>query len=219
MWEKKHDVNALVRAASTFRQQEKYLNFAALAEHHKEGIDFTRDIIARNSLISIIAPHGGTLEAGTSEIAEILAGENLSLYCFNSNLEHGDKTLRISSIRFDDPECLGLLGRIAVTIHGSVDTRVGVFVGGRNDFLQKEIIKLIKSHDILSSQDKLFPGTNTRNICNRCTSGEGVQLEFSLGFREKILAGLRTHDFDSNSKYFDCLHAIRTFLSRLPNAA
>jgi phage replication-related protein YjqB (UPF0714/DUF867 family) len=62
--------------------QDKYRSFAELRESECEGIDFRICITDRAEPVAIIAPHGGKIESGTSEIATAIAGDCYSLYCF-----------------------------------------------------------------------------------------------------------------------------------------
>jgi len=87
----------------------------------------------------VVAPHGGGIEPGTSEIADGIADEELSLDAFEGLKSNGNKDLHITSTRFDEPTCLILIGRsdVVVTIHGenSEADGEGVFLGGLDDDL------------------------------------------------------------------------------------
>ena len=74
----------------------KYASFAELALHEADGRDFRVVRIDRpGSTVAILAPHGGRIEAGTSEIAELIAGTEHSLFCFE-----GLKTDALNKYRF-----------------------------------------------------------------------------------------------------------------------
>ena len=61
---------------------DKYHNFNQLLSSEKKNIDFRRRVKQRNSGWLIIAPHGGGIEPGTSELAAAIARFNYSLYTF-----------------------------------------------------------------------------------------------------------------------------------------
>ena len=66
-----------------------YRSYGELKEHEKEGEDYqivsvTQD---RDPRVALIAPHGGQIEPGTSEIAENVAGDAFVLYSFQGSKE------------------------------------------------------------------------------------------------------------------------------------
>lgn len=82
---------------------DNYGNFDELRRGEWNGINFRVSLTKRNSSVAIIAPHGGWIEPGTSEIGAAVAGDDCNLYCFEGlrNRPHGD--LHITSHRFDEP--------------------------------------------------------------------------------------------------------------------
>jgi phage replication-related protein YjqB (UPF0714/DUF867 family) len=68
-----------------------------------------------------IAPHGGRIEPGTSEIAALIAGESYNLHRFEGRKPPGQNAvLHITSHHFDEPRALNLARkcRIVLGIHG-----------------------------------------------------------------------------------------------------
>jgi phage replication-related protein YjqB (UPF0714/DUF867 family) len=62
-----------------------YKNFAELARNEIEGVDYSISFVVRgNGSLLIAAPHAGVIEVGTSSISELIAGEDHSLYQFES---------------------------------------------------------------------------------------------------------------------------------------
>ena len=105
---------------------DQYSNFADLAAHERLGTDYRILVHDCGSMIAVIAPHGGRIEPGTSEIAGAVAGNDLSLYSFEGirrGRAHGE--LHITSPRFDEPQALGLVAAVetAIAIHGRADTK------------------------------------------------------------------------------------------------
>src|SRR5215831_7654946 len=113
-----------------------YPNFATLEQHERAGKDYRLSARRAEPTFAIVAPHGGDIEAGTTEIANAIAGERWSFYTFEGLKPSGNRTLHITSTHFDEPVCLVVLGVTsrAVTIHGEESeddgTSEGVFVGG-----------------------------------------------------------------------------------------
>ncbi len=148
----------------------------------------------KHSAYAIIAPHGGKIEPGTAEIAESIAGTDLSLYIFKATSKSKpDITLHITSTNFDEPECLDLLKytETALAIHGAkdpeTDPKERVWVGGNlhNEFkphLERELSPL----NLFVGINSDFTGTSPKNICNRGTSYQGMQLELSRALRDRL---------------------------------
>jgi phage replication-related protein YjqB (UPF0714/DUF867 family) len=81
-----------------------------------------------------------------------------------------------------------------VTIHGeeSDDEGEGVFVGGRDAALGACIGDLLTAQgfNVRKHPDPNLQGLDPKNICNRGTTGAGVQLELSLAVRETLFQSL-----------------------------
>jgi phage replication-related protein YjqB (UPF0714/DUF867 family) len=58
---------------------DRYATFDALRSAHEEGRDFRVEWRLGVSGIAVMAPHGGGIEPGTSEVARALAGFQHSL--------------------------------------------------------------------------------------------------------------------------------------------
>jgi phage replication-related protein YjqB (UPF0714/DUF867 family) len=200
--------------------KDKYTNFAGLIESESEGRDFRRIIQPRNSAITVIAPHGGGIEPGTSEIATALASSEFSLYCFEGLKAKGNyEALHITGTNFDDPECLELTvkSRIVLAIHGCNDEDKVVYVGGRNENLKVQIIEVLKGAGFRAEEDvSNHSGRDTRNICNRGVHNGGVQLEISEGLRLAMFRGLKRAERQITKPSCDIfVHAIRRVLLEL----
>jgi phage replication-related protein YjqB (UPF0714/DUF867 family) len=135
----------------------------------------------RNSRAAIIAPHGGTIEAVTSKLAEAAAGASFSWYCFEG-LDENWGSLHITSSNFDEPQCLTLIAScdIVVAIHGRKDAGdpATIFVGGLDKVRQVVVCLELKSEGFLASTASTkFSGRDRSNICNRGLQRMGVQLD------------------------------------------
>jgi len=99
-------VSSNVRAKNT----DIYSTFAELKSAEQEGEAF-RVVIRKQEKIKtvIIAPHGGGIEQGTSEIAEKLADKDLSLAMFEGIKRNANRELHITSTNFDEPRCLSIV--------------------------------------------------------------------------------------------------------------
>jgi phage replication-related protein YjqB (UPF0714/DUF867 family) len=174
-----------------------YKNFAALSKAQREHLDFVRKVKRRWSRYAIIAPHGGGIEPGTSELAKAIAGWNHSYYSFEGIKLSGNELLHITSTQFDEPKCVALLGRvdIAIAVHGCEGTDAVVQVGGLHSALGKYMLDALNAAGISAVMaDTNLAGLQPDNICNRGRSGMGLQMELSTGLRRSMFKGLNRKD-------------------------
>lgn len=174
-------------------RKETYQNFAALRRVEVAGVDYAIRVIRRRSDVALVAPHGGGIEPGTSEIAAAIAGETYSLYRFEGLRPAGNGALHITSAHFDEPECLALIAMAStvVTVHGCKDREPGdrtVYVGGLDETMRHAIGAALAESGFAVALDTVHPGRDPRNVCNRGRAGRGVQLEIALSLRHELLA-------------------------------
>jgi phage replication-related protein YjqB (UPF0714/DUF867 family) len=175
-----------------------YRSFEELGETETEDVDFRVLIVKREkSGIVIVAPHGGAIEPGTSEVATAVAGNEMSLALFEGiKTGGGNRRLHLTSTRFDEPRCLELVMAAAavVAIHGEASAEPAVFLGGRDHRLGAQLKAALKRHghavEVHGNRD--LHGLSENNICNRGRSGAGVQLELSRGLRRIFFRSLTT---------------------------
>lgn len=169
-----------------------YASFSELRARHREGVDFDRVLVSRpQSDVIVIAPHGGRLENHTDEIAQAVAGDDFSLYCFRSRLGRYTPNLHITSHRFDDPDCVSMLAthRWAVAVHGCSTAGERLFLGGRDEPLIEELARSLVQAGIRTDvTGHPYPGKHPDNIVNRTRAGMGVQVEMSMPLRRSAAA-------------------------------
>jgi phage replication-related protein YjqB (UPF0714/DUF867 family) len=136
--------------------------------------------------VLIIAPHGGRIERGTSQLAALIAGDEFSLYRFEGFKPlQQNRDLHITSHNFDEPVALRLASRSTITlgIHGCKGKRA-IFVGGLDLTLKHGLTRALKQAGFpASSRRHEFPATHPLNICNRGKRAAGAQLEITLDLR------------------------------------
>lgn len=193
--------------------------------------DFSRDLVYTGSKVALVAIHGGDLEPGTAELAEVLSGERFSRYIFRSHIGVNDFSIWLTSAKFNDPELIALLGRsmTAISIHGCKDARkmgqpIDLFVGGRNQPAAQVLMNALTEVGVRVERDMIFPGLHRSNPCNLGRLGEGIQLEMTSSFREEIirfLAFSRLGGFDSTtseSRIAKFVGVMNGFLEALENS-
>lgn len=173
---------------------DKYRSFKHLAV--QEAPESFRIIsVPRRSKVAVIAPHGGAIEAGTSEVARSVAGAELSLYLFEGRKAAGNRDLHITSTNFDEPQGLALVeqSEAVLAMHGEGnDKEAVVYLGGRADDLGAVLKDRLEAagFDVRTHESPELQGLHTANICNRGTSGAGVQLELSKALRQQFFPSL-----------------------------
>jgi phage replication-related protein YjqB (UPF0714/DUF867 family) len=168
---------------------DKYTSFAEL-EAGGESAELDYNITVREraqSGVLIVAPHGGSIENGTTELADLVAGDDYSLFAFNGLKPRGrNRDLHITSHNFDHPECLALAARHAVVlgVHGCKGESSQVYVGGLDDELTALLTARLQAAGLpLALPGHRYPGRNPLNICNRGARGLGAQLELTHDLR------------------------------------
>jgi len=168
-----------------------FRSFADLAAVYKLDEDYRIVCIPRDGASTcVVAPHGGGIEAHTSEVARAIAGQNLSLYLFEGIRNTGNfATLHLTSHYFDESSCVQMVSGCddVVTVHGCQMDGEIVLIGGLDDKLKGELRDAIAEAGFRCQTDRhAFPATNPANICNRGRRRAGVQLELSLDLRRSM---------------------------------
>jgi phage replication-related protein YjqB (UPF0714/DUF867 family) len=183
-----------------------YAGYHDLAAAQVEGEHYTVTAQHRpGASAAVLAPHGGRIEDGTSEIARAIAGEEHHLYLLEGRRHaHNYQTLHLTSHRFDEPRCLSLLAHAdeVVAVHGCNGHGAQVLLGGRDIPLLMRLAECLRELNIETHlEGHRFPGKNPLNICNRGRRGMGVQLEV-------------THPLRRSSRAADVAVAVRKVLGR-----
>ncbi len=184
---------ANARSTKPEETSDKYKSYSALAAAETEGVDYRKFFTERPSPVLIAAPHGGTIEPGTSELAVAIAGNDLSLYCFEGlkpNRPHSD--LHIESHLFDEPEGLRLAAAadVVVTMHGRKDEgdTETVWLGGLDHQLRDAVAKNLQDAGFrVRTTGHRLSGEEPDNICNRGKHGAGGQLEIPRTLRDALI--------------------------------
>ena len=166
-----------------------YDSYADLAAGEAEGVHYRIRVIDRASPIAIVAPHGGRIEAGTSQTAALIAADVFSLYCFEGLVS--GRRLHITSARFDEPRALALVesADIAIGVHGRADRgdHRTIWLGGLHESLRDAIGAALERVGFKTSTNHHMQGKAPGNICNRGRLRAGVQLELPMSLRNAFL--------------------------------
>jgi phage replication-related protein YjqB (UPF0714/DUF867 family) len=142
--------------------------------------------------VVVFAPHGGDIEPGSSEVADAIAGDDLTYYEFAGKDPTGNRVLHVPSTAFDEPTLLALLAvaERAVAVHGARGRDPIAWVGGRDVQGRDRVIECLRDAGFTARvADGALAGTDTRNIVNRTATKGGVQLELTWALRERFFDG------------------------------
>jgi len=175
------------------RRRDNYASFAELARAERENIHFWIRSRRRNSPVIVIAPHGGKIEPGTSEIAEAIAGDNYNFYCFEGLKPHDNRRLHLTSTHFDEPIGVALVtaSDYVVGIHGFTNAGRLICMGGLDERLKNHIDRaLVHAGFPTESNGRMhLQAMSPKNICNCGRRGKGAQLEISRILRDDLTSG------------------------------
>jgi phage replication-related protein YjqB (UPF0714/DUF867 family) len=168
-----------------------YKSYADLILRYQKDVHFRICYKNRGGKIIILAPHGGGIERGTSELAKAIANSDLSLYLFEGRLPKARQSqkLHITSTRFDEPiGCESIKGfSTSLAIHGCIGRAPLIYVGGRDEDMKYRLLEMLEKRGYPAKPGKgAYSGVFKTNICNRTYTGKGVQLELSNGFRRLL---------------------------------
>ena len=168
---------------------DRYLSYAELASAEIRGKDYGIVSIPRPCPVVIIAPHGGRIEHGTSELARSIAGDEYGFYAFEGYKARGqNRDLHVTSHRFDEPQGLALVAgaEVVIAIHGCVGSGQ-VCVGGLDRDLAQRLTTALAAAGLPAiAEGHRYPALHPLNICNRGRRGRGAQLEFTAELREPV---------------------------------
>lgn len=169
--------------------QDKYQSLAALKAALQDRIDYRVRVLDRRSKITVISPHGGFIEAGTSAIAREVAGRSYNLYDFQGLRKTLPSELHVTSTRFRDQPLSALLkkSQFAISLHCMGDSGTDIiWLGGLNMRFKALVLANLRSTGFAVNPDSpMYRGESPANIVN-LPELKGVQLELS----EELLSGM-----------------------------
>jgi phage replication-related protein YjqB (UPF0714/DUF867 family) len=160
---------------------DKYASLAALQEHEGKNAYRIRSL-DRKSPVTIISPHGGFIEPGTSAIANAVAGRKHNLFDFQGLRRENAEELHVTATHFREPRLTALLSAssTAVSIHdmGKQDCAT-IWLGGLNYNLKQITLEQLRRYRFNVNPDSpLYRGESPHNVVN-LAANHGVQLELS----------------------------------------
>lgn len=156
-----------------------------------EGIDYTFTVIENPfSTVGVTAPHGGNIERGTSELADLIREYgNYNYFSFDVLKTTNASDLHVTSTNYDEPRILNMMARCSQVVgcHGKSGTDLTVYVGGLASPLRNAIwTKLNEAGFNCEISPSGIAGLEPDNITNRSKTGGGVQLEITTELRKSF---------------------------------
>jgi len=221
-----------------------------------EGVDYGRrsrrhlvddqDPAGRAALVrtTVIAPHGGGIEGGTSELCLAISGYHPAdlaptpaagpvhdFWMFEGLRSSGNSTLHVTSTHCDDTVartmCAGSLN--VLSLHGCTASQAGletgaqaVLVGGLNSTFRQYLMEEFAAAGIravTASGEEEIAGIAPDNICNRSLLGMGAQLEITTDLRAAMFAAGQNTRADRATNtlplFWSFVTAVRTAIERV----
>lgn len=181
--------------AAKYSMTDLYISVDELSKNEIQDVDYSIESSIRGAKVLVLAPHGGWIEPGTSEIARAIAGGDLSLYIFKGLVPgRPHRDLHVASERFDEPTAMRMLNQteLAIGIHGMKNNDAGqdVWVGGR-DIALRDVVAMTLAKEGFASVTRLagqaLAGWARSNVCNRGSRKAGIQLEISRRLRDQLV--------------------------------
>ena len=196
---------------------DRYRCFAELQQYETFGEDYRIDWRKGTTSLAVMAPHGGGIEFGTDAIAQSIADPDHTFWAFKGIKKTGNRLLHITSTRFDVPDALKitLAAQTVITIHGCHGEASVVHVGGRHNELKSQIRQSLcrAGFNAEISIKSALRGENPENLCNRCMSGRGVQLEITKGLRKTMFTAYEGRGIGKKiERFFRFTNAVKTAL-------
>lgn len=178
----------LVGVAPAERKVDKYQSMTQLEKETTEGVDWRKDTKNTGNQVLIVAPHGGSIEQGTTELTKALADKgNYDYYSFEGIRPKNNSELHVTSTHYDDPTLNQMIkNRTAtVSIHGASGTEEIIYLGGPRSDLRNAIEKqLVGRGFTVKVPPEYLGGQNNKNFINREDNNTGVQLELTTALRK-----------------------------------
>lgn len=172
-----------------------YANYSQLAAANVQGIDYKIDTRNTTSNTAVIAIHGGSIEPGTSELANDIAGTRYDFYSFDGTMKRNNFSLHITSTNFDEPAARSLVQKSTKTlsIHGFSDSAKLTYIGGSDKIMIEKVkASLTAAGFTVADAPSYLGGTDADNICNDNLNKAGVQIELSSALRTSFFSNLTT---------------------------
>lgn len=169
---------------------DKFKSMKKLEKKTIENEDWEIEIEDKDSDVSILAIHGGGIEPGTTELAQVIAEKGgYNYFSFKGIRSKGNNELHVTSIHYDNQQALDLVKKSerAITVHGCKGEESVVYIGGDDYQLIDILSETLQDIGIkVEGAPHTMAGTQDRNITNQTKNDAGVQLELTSELRKSL---------------------------------
>lgn len=172
----------------------------------------------RKDWLTVLAPHGGLIEGGSSALAHAVAAQRHNLFDFQGLQTSNPQELHVSSTRFREPHLSAMLTRseAAISFHVMGPQREPiVWLGGLNLQFKELVLKALLGAGFTVNPDSpMYRGESKNNVVN-LAKRFGVQLELSDELISELFPALPfTGDLPvrTTPRYHSFVAAIKTAL-------
>jgi phage replication-related protein YjqB (UPF0714/DUF867 family) len=156
-----------------------------------EGVDYTITTVNNPfSTVAVTAVHGGNIERGTSELADLIREYgNYNYFSFDVLRATNASELHVTSTNYDEPTVLNMMTSCekVVGCHGKSGTDLTVYVGGLDSPLRNAVWSKLEAAGFTCAVSPTgIAGLDPENITNRTKTGGGVQLEITTELRKSF---------------------------------
>ncbi len=173
---------------NTTRKQDYYKSMTELYNDTKEGIDWKKDTRDVGKSVLIVAPHGGNIEQGTSELTKLVANNgDFDYFSFEAIRPSNNTQLHVTSTNYDDATLHDMIqDRTAtISIHGAQGEEQLVYLGGYQSPLRDAIqSQLERKGFVVKIPPEYLSGLSNANFINKVEESTGVQLELTTALRK-----------------------------------
>ncbi len=166
----------------------------ALKLQLKDKRDYRIRARDRGAFATIVSPHGGYIEEGTSALARACAGPDFNFFDFQGLRTEEPQELHVTSTRFREPALMTMLAasEVAVSIHGmGEEDDMTIWLGGLNKELKESMLKALREQGFLVNPDSpRHRGESKLNFVNMAKQ-KGVQLELPNNLLKTMFVGPR----------------------------
>ncbi|WP_438873446.1 poly-gamma-glutamate hydrolase family protein [Staphylococcus cohnii] len=170
------------------RKQDYYKSMTELYNDTKEGIDWKKDTRDVGKSVLIVAPHGGNIEQGTSELTKLVANNgDFDYFSFEAIRPSNNTQLHVTSTNYDDATLHDMIqDRTAtISIHGAQGEEQLVYLGGYQSPLRDAIQSQLEHKGfVVKILPEYLGGLSNANFINKVEESTGVQLELTTALRK-----------------------------------
>ncbi|WP_438830002.1 poly-gamma-glutamate hydrolase family protein, partial [Staphylococcus cohnii] len=170
------------------RKQDYYKSMTELYNDTKEGIDWKKDTRDVGKSVLIVAPHGGNIEQGTSELTKLVANNgDFDYFSFEAIRPSNNTQLHVTSTNYDDATLHDMIqDRTAtISIHGAQGEEQLVYLGGYQSPLRDAIQSQLEHKGfVVKIPPEYLGGLSNANFINKVEESTGVQLELTTALRK-----------------------------------